>query len=93
MDHRAKLAAGETGYVLVLAASCAQASVVFKYVVGFLERSPMLRREVAEVTAEEIRLTQPALSPGAVATLAISHRCFSSSASLTCSYTFSRTIR
>jgi hypothetical protein len=61
IDHRAKLAAGETGYVLVLAASRSQASVVFKYVVGFLDASPILRREVAEVTAEEIRLRSGAI--------------------------------
>jgi hypothetical protein len=49
------LAAGEV-YVLVLAASRSQAAVVFRYTVGFFESSPILRREVAEITAEEIRL-------------------------------------
>jgi hypothetical protein len=56
IDHRAKLAAGETGFVLVLSASRAQANVVSKYALGFFEASPILRREIAEVTAEEIRL-------------------------------------
>jgi hypothetical protein len=56
MDHRGKLAAGEVGYVLVLAASRSQATVVFKYVVGFFESSPILQHEVAEITADEIRL-------------------------------------
>jgi hypothetical protein len=56
VDHRAKLAPGETGYVLVLAGSRSQASVVFRYAQAFLESSPILQREVSEVTAEEIRL-------------------------------------
>lgn len=56
IDHRAKLAPGEVGYVLVLAGSRSQASVVFRYALGFLEASPILRREISEVTAEEIRL-------------------------------------
>jgi hypothetical protein len=56
VDHRAKLAPGETGYVLVLASSRSQASVVFRYALAFLQSSPILKREVSEVTAEEIRL-------------------------------------
>jgi hypothetical protein len=56
VDHRTKLAPGETGYVLALSASRAQASVVFRYCVGFLEASPILRREISETTSEEIRL-------------------------------------
>ena len=54
MPH--KLSRGETGYVLVLAASRHQARVVFDYVKGFLEASPVLKQEVASVTASEIRL-------------------------------------
>jgi hypothetical protein len=56
IDHRAKLVPGEVGYVLVLAASRAQATVVLRYIAAFLQSSAILRREVAEVTAEEIRL-------------------------------------
>ena len=51
-----KLAPGEVGYVLLLAASRSQASVAFQYVVGFLESSPILRQQVESVTAEEVRL-------------------------------------
>ena len=41
-----KLAPGEVGYVLLLAASRSQASVAFQYVVGFLESSPILRQQI-----------------------------------------------
>jgi Terminase large subunit, ATPase domain len=50
------LAAGETGYVLVLAPSRDQASVVLDYVVGFLRASPVLAQEIDEVTTHEVRL-------------------------------------
>jgi hypothetical protein len=53
-DHR--LAPGETGHVLCLSASRAQARTIFKYCLGFLEAAPMLAREVESVTQEEIRL-------------------------------------
>ena len=51
-----KLAPGEVGYVLLLAASRSQASVAFAYVVGFLQSSPILRQQIKLTTAEEIRL-------------------------------------
>jgi Phage Terminase len=51
-----KLAPGEIGMVLVLAASTDQARVVFGYAKAFLESSPVLRKEIAEVTRSEIRL-------------------------------------
>lgn len=51
-----KLASGEVGYVLLLAASRSQASVAFAYVVGFLQSSPILRQQIESTTAEEIRL-------------------------------------
>ena len=51
-----KLAAGEQGMVLVLAASQAQARTVFQYAVGFLQASPVLLQEIAEVTRHEICL-------------------------------------
>jgi hypothetical protein len=51
-----KLAAGETGFVLVLAASKDQAHVVHDYVRGFLRESPVLRKEIESETAGEIRL-------------------------------------
>lgn len=54
-EHR--LAAGEVGYVLLLAASRSQASVAFNYVIGFLEASPILSQLIEGVTADEVRLT------------------------------------
>jgi hypothetical protein len=53
---RHRLARGEVGTVLVLAASQAQARTVFDYVKGFLDASAALRREVAAVTQQEITL-------------------------------------
>jgi hypothetical protein len=54
--QRHKLAKGETGYVLVLAATQDQAKTVFQYCAGFIEASEALRREVVSTTAHEIRL-------------------------------------
>jgi hypothetical protein len=54
LPHR--LARGERGLVLVLAASRDQARVVFDFTRGFLEESPVLRREIEGITAHEIRL-------------------------------------
>src|SRR5262249_48766074 len=51
-----KLAPGEKGVALVLAASVDQARTVFGYVRGFLEASPALAREVAGVKRFEIEL-------------------------------------
>ena len=53
-QHR--LASGEVGYVLLLAASRDQARVAFDYVVGFLRSSPILRQQIVSVTASEVRL-------------------------------------
>ena len=51
-----KLAGGEKGMVLVLAATVEQARVVFDYVLAFLNNSPALRKEIAGTTRGEIRL-------------------------------------
>jgi hypothetical protein len=51
-----KLAKGETGHVLVLAATADQARTVFQYALGFVESAELLRREVSSVTQHEIRL-------------------------------------
>jgi hypothetical protein len=51
-----RLAHGEVGHILVLAASRDQARVVFEYCLAFLEQSPILRQELLSVTANEIRL-------------------------------------
>jgi hypothetical protein len=53
-EHR--LARGERGMVLVLAASTEQAKVVFGYCKGFLEASPVLRQEIVNITRSEITL-------------------------------------
>jgi Phage Terminase len=53
---RHKLARGEIGMVLVLAASRDQAKTVFEYVRGFLEASPILSKEIANITATDITL-------------------------------------
>jgi hypothetical protein len=53
---RHPLSRGETGMVLVLAASTAQARIVFDYCLGFIEASPVLRHEIKDATRTEIRL-------------------------------------
>ena len=53
-QHR--LASGEVGYVLLIAASRDQARVAFDYVLGFLQSSPILRQQIVSVTASEVRL-------------------------------------
>jgi Terminase large subunit, ATPase domain len=54
LTHR--LAHGERGMVLVLAASIEQAKTVFSYARAFIGASPVLSKEVDEITANEIRL-------------------------------------
>jgi hypothetical protein len=51
-----KLAGGERGMVLVLAATVEQAKVVFAYTLAFLNSSPVLQKEIASATQSEIRL-------------------------------------
>jgi hypothetical protein len=51
-----KLAPGEIGFVLLLAASKSQAQVAFGYVRGFLESSPILAQQIESVSTEEIKL-------------------------------------
>jgi hypothetical protein len=53
---RGKLAPGERPMVLTLAATRDQAQVVHSYILGFLEASPILRKEISDATANEIRL-------------------------------------
>jgi hypothetical protein len=56
VDHSARLAKGETGYVLVLAPTVAQSKLVFSYAKGFIESSPILRQQIESIIAHEIRL-------------------------------------
>lgn len=53
----AKLAPGERGFVLCIAVDRAQAAVVFSYVKGILEASPMLSAMVTKWGAESIELS------------------------------------
>jgi hypothetical protein len=55
-DHSAVLAPGEVGVVACVSPTRAQAAILLAYSVGFLESSELLRRELADVTADEIRL-------------------------------------
>src|SRR5262249_36169501 len=55
-DH-SYLAPGETGNVVIMAHDSRGGQVAFNYVKGLLERSPVLRRSIAEIRKDEIRLT------------------------------------
>jgi hypothetical protein len=55
-DHRGKLAPGETGFVLTLAPSKAQSRTVRDYAEGFFASSPILKQQVTDLLADEIRL-------------------------------------
>lgn len=55
-DHRARLVPGEIGVVAVIAASREQAGVVFNYVRGFLQASPLLAGQIASIGKDEITL-------------------------------------
>lgn len=56
IDHRNRLAPGETGYVLSLSPSVAQAQLVFQYALAFLQSSPILKGKIESITRTEIRL-------------------------------------
>jgi hypothetical protein len=51
-----KLAAGEIGEVAIVAATQAQANVIFQYCLGFIEASPVLAQAIESTTSTEIRL-------------------------------------
>ncbi len=55
-NQNGKLAPGETGYVLIVAASKDQCKAILGYCEGFLSASPVLSSLVDEVTQDEIRL-------------------------------------
>ncbi|HEY2707555.1 MAG TPA: hypothetical protein VGI95_05830 [Caulobacteraceae bacterium] len=57
VDHSARLAPGERGYVLVVAPTTGQAATVKSYCEAFLTRSRLLAPLVVSVTADEIALT------------------------------------
>jgi 5-methyltetrahydropteroyltriglutamate--homocysteine methyltransferase len=60
------LAPGEVGEVTIIAATREQATVVFRYVVGFLQASPVLRQEIEVVTQHEVRWIQQTSSAARV---------------------------
>jgi hypothetical protein len=55
-DHSSVLARGEVGVVACVSPTRAQAQILLDYCRGFLDASPLLRQEVRDVTADEIRL-------------------------------------
>ena len=56
VDWRPRLAAGETGVVMILAADRDQAGVILDYVRGLLRGNPMLARLVTDDGAEHVTL-------------------------------------
>jgi hypothetical protein len=56
IDHSARLAPGEIGTVACISPTREQAKIVQRYALGYLMASPVLRDEIADVTADEIRL-------------------------------------
>jgi hypothetical protein len=56
VDYRGLLAPGEVGVVACISPTRAQAQIVKDYTLGFFEASSVLRGEIREVTADEIRL-------------------------------------
>ena len=56
-DWRRHLSVGEVGTVLILAASKDQARVIFRYVSGMLNNTPMLAKFVKRETADTIELS------------------------------------
>jgi Terminase large subunit, T4likevirus-type, N-terminal len=55
-DWRPFLGPGEVGTIMIVAADRRQARVIMRYVVGLLEASPMLKRQIQNVTRETITL-------------------------------------
>jgi hypothetical protein len=54
--HEHALAPGEVGVVAAVSPTRAQAAIVRDYALGFLASSPILKDEIADATADEIRL-------------------------------------
>jgi hypothetical protein len=56
LSSRRRLTVGEVGEVAIIAAARDQAKVVFNYIIGFLEASPVLKQEIEGITTTEVRL-------------------------------------
>jgi hypothetical protein len=69
-DHSAVLAPGEVGTVAFISPTRPQAMIGQRYALGYFESSPVLAGEIAEVTADEIRLR----NGNVIATLAADYR-------------------
>src|SRR5271166_1995307 len=57
LDHSSVLVAGERGVILCMSKTARQAGVVFGYVAGILESSPVLSRLVTNKTSEVLTLS------------------------------------
>lgn len=57
VDWSARLSAGETGTVMILAASKDQAKVIYKYCLGLLQGTPIFERLIKKATASVITLS------------------------------------
>jgi len=56
VDHSAKLAKGEQGFILTIAPTQKQARLVFDYARAFIEASPIMAKQIDRILADEIRL-------------------------------------
>ena len=56
VDHSRELAPGEVGVVACISPTRAQAAIVQNYTLGYFQASPILRKEIADVTGDEIKL-------------------------------------
>jgi hypothetical protein len=56
VNHAKHLAPGEVGVCAAISPTRAQAAILIGYCRGYLESSPLLRGEITEISADEIRL-------------------------------------
>lgn len=56
LDHRSRLAPGETGYIVVMSPTRDQSKAIANYIAAFFARSPILRQMVISTSDEEIEL-------------------------------------
>ncbi|TIL85777.1 MAG: hypothetical protein E5Y73_28505 [Mesorhizobium sp.] len=55
-DHSAKLAPGETGFIVVMSPTKDQSKTIFNYIKAFFAASPVLRQMVVNHNSDEIEL-------------------------------------
>jgi hypothetical protein len=56
VDYRGRLARGEVGQVIIVSPTKEQSRAIKNYIIGFLEASPILAKQVESVTAGAIKL-------------------------------------